>query len=152
MGRILEERRARWKAEQLKKLKAKGKVPRDDKWKRKYREPALPDTEDLLEPPEGWVWATAGQISEMIQYGTSDKANLDPSGIPVLRMGNIQDGKLDFSDIKYLPKEWPKVDDFILQDGDALFNRTNSAELVGKTAVYKGSYPKAVFASYISHP
>jgi len=124
-------------------------LPKDDQWKQKYKEPAPPDTEDLPELPEGWVWATVEQISEMTQYGTSEKANLDPLGIPVLRMGNIQDSELDFSNLKYFPLNWPKLDDFLLQDGDVLFNRTNSAELVGKTAVYKRFHPRAVFASYL---
>jgi len=134
LERILEERRARWEAEHP------GK---------RYEPPTPLDADDLLALPEGWVWATVEQISEMRQYGTSEKANVDPSGIPVLRMGNIQDGKLDFSDLKYFPEEWPKLDDFVLQDGDVLFNRTNSADLVGKTAVYKAFHPRAVFASYL---
>ena len=51
----------------------------------------------LPEPPEGWIWATVGQLSSRIEYGTSTKASSEPSGIPVLRMGNIQDGELNFS-------------------------------------------------------
>jgi type I restriction enzyme S subunit len=149
LARILAEHRAKWEADYLERQRAKGKEPKDDQWKQKYKEPASPDTESLPELPEGWAWATVEQISEMTQYGTSEKANLDPSGIPVLRMGNIQDGELDFSNLKYFPLDWPKLDDFILQDGDVLFNRTNSAELVGKTAVYKRFHPKAVFASYL---
>jgi type I restriction enzyme S subunit len=101
------------------------------------------------ELPEGWVWTRVGEVSRSIQYGTSDKATDDPSGIPVLRMGNIQDGKPDFTNLKYLPKDWAHRDEFILEGGDVLFSRTNSAELVGKTAVYKGGSPEAVFASYL---
>ena len=64
-------------------------------------------------------------------------------------MGNLQDGDLDFENLKYLPQDYPSLDDFVLEPGDVLFNRTNSAELVGKTAVYKSFHPKAVFASYL---
>jgi Restriction endonuclease S subunits len=106
-------------------------------------------TEKLPELPEKWVWTTVGEISGKIQYGTSEKANRDASGIPVLRMGNIQDGKLVFDDLKYFSKDWSQLTDFMLQDRDVLFNRTNSAELVGKTAVYKNFPPQAVFASYL---
>ncbi|MEW6417773.1 MAG: restriction endonuclease subunit S [Nitrospirota bacterium] len=105
--------------------------------------------DNLPRLPEGWVWTRVGMISEMIQYGTSEKANEDSSGIPVLRMGNIQDGKLNYEDLKYFPKSWSQLDDFFLKAGDVLFNRTNSAELVGKTAVYKSYYPPSVFASYL---
>jgi type I restriction enzyme S subunit len=87
-------------------------------------------------------------ISNLIQYGTSDKASKEATGIPVLRMGNLQDMALDFSNLKYMPKDWdhPEIS---LTDGDVLFNRTNSAELVGKTAVYHDKHPKATFASYL---
>jgi len=88
-------------------------------------------------------------ISEKIQYGTSEKAGEDNSGIPVIRMGNIQDGKLTLENLKYFPKEWSEISDYLLQDGDVLFNRTNSAELVGKTSVYKIQHLPAVFASYL---
>lgn len=106
-------------------------------------------TSELAELPEGWEWTRVGNVATMIQYGTSEKANEDSNGIPAIRMGNILDGKIVFDKLKYFPKEWPQLRDLILQGGDVLFNRTNSMELVGKTAVYKNYYPKAVFASYI---
>ena len=135
LERILTERRARWQY--------------GDKRRRKNNEPAAPDTSNLPDLPEGWVWATVEQLSYRIQYGTSSKASNDASGLPVLRMGNIQDGKLDFSDLKYLARENAEVQKTILSDGDLLFNRTNSAELVGKCAVFKNNYPRACFASYL---
>lgn len=103
----------------------------------------------LPELPEGWVSTRVGNISEMMQYGTSEKAINDTSGIPVLRMGNIQNGKLTYKALKYFPPNWSLFEAFLLKDGDVLFNRTNSAELVGKTAVYKKHHPLAVFASYL---
>lgn len=99
--------------------------------------------------PEEWAWAIVSDIAEKLQYGTSVKADSDTSGIPVLRMGNIRDGKLDFSYLKYLPTNFPDNNNLILEDGDVLFNRTNSKELVGKTAVYRNLYPRATFASYL---
>ena len=99
-------------------------------------------------PPE-WVWIKVGIISENIQYGTSEKATTTKSKIPVLRMGNIQDGELNFDNLKYYPENWKNLKQFLLHAGDVLFNRTNSAELVGKTAVYKESHPVTVFAGYL---
>jgi type I restriction enzyme, S subunit len=63
--RILKERRARWEADQLAKMQAAGKAPKDDKWKAKYREPAPPDTLTLRPLPEGWCWATIQQIADV---------------------------------------------------------------------------------------
>jgi type I restriction enzyme, S subunit len=101
------------------------------------------------ELPEGWKWLKLGDVIENMQYGTSDKSNDKAADIPVIRMGNIQDGKLDFNNLKYFYKTYPEVDKYLLDDGDVLFNRTNSAELVGKSAIYKKQYPRAIFASYL---
>ena len=55
LERILKERRERWEAEQIEQMKAKGGVPKDDKWKAKYKEPTPPDTSELTELPKGWI-------------------------------------------------------------------------------------------------
>lgn len=61
LARILKERRARWEEKQLAKFKAQGKPPPKG-WQNKYPEPVAPDTTDLPELPEGWVWATLSQV------------------------------------------------------------------------------------------
>ncbi len=135
LARVLAERRARWQAQA--------------KRGRKYKEPVAPATSELPQLPEGWVWASVDQVSHRIQYGTSSKASSDANGIPVLRMGNIQNGELDLSDLKYLSVQDVDVGKTLLERGDLLFNRTNSAELVGKCAVFKGTPSPACFASYL---
>ena len=135
LERILAERLARWGSQ--------------EKWRGKDREPSAPDAFALPELPEGWVRATVEQLSFRIQYGTSNKAGSDASGVPMLRMGNIQEGVLDFSDLKYLPAQNTEAKKTLLAPGDLIFNRTNSAELVGKSAVYKEGHPSACFASYL---
>ncbi|OGO37838.1 MAG: hypothetical protein A2W35_02960 [Chloroflexi bacterium RBG_16_57_11] len=99
--------------------------------------------------PAGWHWTTVRELTQKMQYGTSEKAQIDEIGVPVLRMGNIQDGELDFKNLKYLSENTRGIDGLILKPGDILFNRTNSAELVGKTAVYRENHPRATYASYI---
>jgi type I restriction enzyme S subunit len=115
----------------------------------KYKEPAAPETKKLPELPDGWSWATVEQLSERVQYGSSAKTNEDSTGVPVLRMGNIQEGKFDFDKLKYLPEAHDEFPELLLRRGDLLFNRTNSAELVGKTAVFKGNPEPCAFASYL---
>jgi len=63
-------------------------------------------------------------------------------------MGNIQAGRLDTATLKYLRLRDRDRKKWILQRGDILVNRTNSAELVGKCVVFdiEGEYG---FASYI---
>lgn len=148
LERILQERHARWEAKQLAKFKEQGKAPPKD-WQKKYPEPVQPDTTGLCELPLGWVWASVEQLTNEQRYGSSSKTNEDVSGVPILRMGNIQDGTLDFSSLKYLPADHDEFPNLHLQDGDLLFNRTNSPELVGKTAVFRGQMSPCSFASYL---
>lgn len=96
--------------------------------------------------PESWAWATLGEVISRMEYGTSEKCDFSFDGVPVLRMGNVDFGSLTFTKIKYAPKECAPP---ILQVGDLVFNRTNSAELVGKCAVYKGDISPCSLASYL---
>ena len=116
---------------------------------KKPRKLPILDTSELIQIPDNWLWVQINDVTSELQYGTSTKANYDETGLPVLRMGNIQDGKLDYTDLKYFDPSSPKVNEFLLTEGDILFNRTNSTELVGKTAIYHDSYPDSIFASYL---
>jgi type I restriction enzyme S subunit len=92
--------------------------------------------------------AELGSLLELVQYGTSEKANTVGEGVPVIRMNNIVDGLFDLQDLKHVSLPEKATDCLLLQDGDILINRTNSQELVGKCAVFheSGDY---VFASYL---
>ncbi len=96
-----------------------------------------------------------GSLLEMVQYGTSAKANTNNDGVAVIRMNNIFDGELDLRNLKHLRLSKNEMGKLLLRDGDILFNRTNSKELVGKCAVFHAQ-GKFVFASYLirirTHP
>ena len=87
-------------------------------------------------------------LLELVQYGTSEKANKNNDGVAVIRMNNILDGELNLGNLKHLRLSKNEMGKLLLKDGDILFNRTNSKELVGKCAVFhaQGEY---VFASYL---
>lgn len=119
-----------------------------NKYKDRGKMAPLPD-QPPFQVPERWRWVRVGDVARRIRYGTSEKAAREYEGVPVLRMGNIGAGRLTYDDLKFMPKGWSDEEKFLLEDGDVLFNRTNSAELVGKTAVYKENHPRAVFASYL---
>lgn len=99
-----------------------------------------------LTKPTSIKWITLGEVCDKVEYGTSSKSK-NKGQVPVLRMGNIQKGRLDWSDLKYSddPEE---IEKYSLREGDILFNRTNSAEHVGKTAIYQNER-KAIFAGYL---
>ncbi|HVN83017.1 MAG TPA: restriction endonuclease subunit S [Terriglobia bacterium] len=92
--------------------------------------------------------ADVGSLAEMVQYGTSEKANTSSDGTPVIRMNNLVDGELDLRNLKHVRLSIPDAAKLALAEGDILFNRTNSKQLVGKCAVFheKGHF---VFASYL---
>ncbi len=100
LQRILTERRAKWEADELARMQAKGKPPRDDRWKAKYKEPEPPETSDLPELPEGWVWATVEQLASpeprSIQSGPFGSellhSEFQDSGVLVVGIDNVLDG------------------------------------------------------------
>lgn len=80
------------------------------------------------------------------QYGTAEKS-LGFGKVPVLRMGNIQNGVIDWNDLVYSNNEGD-IAKYSLEKNDVLFNRTNSPEHVGKVGLYRGERP-AIFAGYL---
>jgi type I restriction enzyme S subunit len=72
LERILAERRRRWEEAEMAKMKAKGRTPKDDKWKAKYKEPVAPDSGSLPELPGGWCWSTVDQLAS-VGTGTTPK-------------------------------------------------------------------------------
>jgi type I restriction enzyme, S subunit len=80
-------------------------------------------------------------------YGTSSSTS--PTGkYPVLRMGNMVDGSLDFTNLVYLDLDADSFESFRLEDGDILLNRTNSPALVGKISLFRLK-SECMTASYI---
>lgn len=95
---------------------------------------------------ESWEKKSVGELCISLKYGTAKKS--DASGnVVVLRMGNLQQGEIDWSDLAY-SNDPDDIEKYKLFPGDVLFNRTNSAALVGKTAIYRGEHP-AIYAGYL---
>jgi len=100
LQRILRERRAKWEADQLAKMKEQGKTPKDNKWKDKYKEPVLPEAGILPELPKGWTWATVDQLVSFEPNSLTDgpfgsnlkTSDYTTSGPRVIRLQNIGDG------------------------------------------------------------
>lgn len=104
------------------------------------------------------AWYTADglvdpvRISDCVadsQYGVSE-AMEERGTHAVLRMNSITtSGWMDLSDLKYASLSKKDIESTKLQDGDLLFNRTNSKELVGKCAVWRPVTGEFSFASYL---
>ena len=103
---------------------------------------------DPARNPKGWPVRTIRDLLESASYGTSEKAEATGE-FPVLRMNNItRTGEMDFTELKYMDLKEDQRERYLVRAGDVLFNRTNSAELVGKTAIYREANPMA-YAGYL---
>jgi len=100
--------------------------------------------------PMGWPTGRLDDVVVDTQYGTSQRADTSGAGIAVIRMNNItKSGELDLTDLKYVRLSDREVERHLLRQDDILFNRTNSAELVGKTGIWRDQRFEAVPASYL---
>lgn len=93
-----------------------------------------------------WRYMPIKDVCYGLKYGTSSKSKKEGK-IAVIRMGNLQDGEIDWSSLVY-SNNVEDNEKYFLHPGDVLFNRTNSPELVGKTSIYRGEKP-AIYAGYL---
>ncbi|MEZ9440837.1 restriction endonuclease subunit S, partial [Vibrio atlanticus] len=104
---------------------------------------------DPVMNPKGWDVGIIGEMLSSANYGTSEKSSTEKKKFPVLRMNNITyEGNWNFSALKYMDMSKEDENKYLVKSGDILFNRTNSKELVGKTAVYREATSMA-YAGYL---
>ena len=108
--------------------------------------PPISEEEKPFDIPDNWKWVSVGDVCTNIQYGTSKKSS-ETGKVPVIRMGNLQGGRIVYDKLAYTSDD-SEIEKYPLEVNDLLFNRTNSMELVGKTAIYKGEMP-AIYAGYL---
>lgn len=97
---------------------------------------------------KGFPCYSVGQVAESVTYGTSDPAS-NSGQYEYLRMNNLTDnGQLDLSDLKRIDMSDDQAEKYMAKKGDILFNRTNSIDLVGKTALFNLDTPM-IIAGYL---
>jgi type I restriction enzyme S subunit len=149
LERILTERRRRWEEAELAKMKAKGKGPKDDKWKAKYKDPAAPDAVGLPELPEGWCWSSVEQLG-FIASGQTPKgvtsAGAAEGDIPWFRVGDMNTAANHVR--MTIAKEWLTQDQVVAlglhvrPSGTILFPKrggaigTNKKRILGRPSTY----------------
>ena len=147
-GKLVEQRPEEGTGEELyRQIQAeKQALIKANKIKKEKPLPEITEADIPFEIPESWMWVSVGSTCINVQYGSSQKST--PTGkVPVLRMGNIQNGRIIYDKLVYTSDE-TEIEKYPLLANDLLFNRTNSKELVGKTAIYKGEIP-AIYAGYL---
>ena len=100
----------------------------------------------IREVPSHWDVCRVKRVVACMDYGIGVSTG-DEGRYPVLKMGNVQDGEIQFAKLDFIDE----VDDnLILERGDLLYNRTNSPDQVGKAAIFRKSRADAItFASYL---
>ena len=111
--------------------------------------PSIAPEEIPFDLPVGWEWERLGNVGETNIGLTYSPADVSEVGTPVLRSGNIQNGKLDFADlvrVKCEPKQASMV-----QAGDLLIcARNGSRALVGKVALIEGLNEPTAFGAFMA--
>lgn len=120
LARILIERRQRWEKKQITKFKEQGKTP-PKAWQEKYSEPVKPDTSNLLDLPEGWVWASVDQLGDVFLGKMLDKAKHQAGmKLPYLRNISVRWGNIETHDLPEMFFEDDELDRYGLAAGDVL--------------------------------
>jgi len=102
---------------------------------------------DPVRNEKGWERVKIRDLINEAKYGTSKPARGGQH--KYLRMNNItNEGYWDFTSLKYIDMDNSEIKKYSLQKNDLVFNRTNSKELVGKTAVYNYT-EEIVIAGYL---
>jgi type I restriction enzyme S subunit len=146
LQRILTERRRRWEESELAAMKAKGKTPKDDKWKAKYKDPDPPDIDGLAELPEGWVWGKVEMVGDIL-LGRRRAPEYAGQVRRYLRVANVRDDRIDFTVLKEMPYSDEEAEAYRLRPGDILVSEGQSVERIGQSAVYRGEEAPLCFQS-----
>ncbi len=148
LERIRAERRRCWEKVELERMRAKGRLPMDERWKEKYEQPTCVEDENPDDLHPGWAWATVDEIAPERRIGlVRSAAQQRPvGGAPYIRMQHYDRfGRWQFSDLSTVATSPEELDEYELRPADVLFNTRNSYELVGKVAIWPKDRPGHVY-------
>ncbi|EMQ2217121.1 restriction endonuclease subunit S [Vibrio parahaemolyticus] len=151
LTRILKQRREQWQQQKLVEFAEKGKTPPKN-WQDKYPEPVQPDTTDLPELPEGWVWASLDMLGDIVSgvtKGTKRKAGIEVREVPYLRVANVQRGFLDLDEVKTIPATESDIKKYTLVPGDILFNEGGDRDKLGRGWVWYGEVKNCIHQNHV---
>ncbi len=107
----------------------------------KKRGTPLPNHKDHFESlPKGWVATEFSYLMSELRNGIGTKPNMDPPGLPILRINAVRPGKVLYDDVRYMPNAENLVGTLSLKNRDLLFTRYNgSIELLGVCGMVRSS-------------
>jgi type I restriction enzyme S subunit len=109
------------------------------------------DNSALPELPEGWAWASLGEIGEIVGGATVDQKRkpTDPVTIPYLRVANVQRGHVDLSRVKSITVERASANKLRLVAGDLLLNEGGDRDKIGRGWVWDGTVPDMIHQNHV---
>ncbi|MGR3238478.1 restriction endonuclease subunit S [Vibrio vulnificus] len=137
LARVLKQRREQWQQQKLAEFVEKGKTPPKN-WQDKYPEPVQPDTTDLPELPEGWVWASVAQLGS-VQLGRQRTPSKMKGENPqkYIRAANITEQGINFNDVLEMDFTEKEIPIYQLKTGDLLLTEASgSPEHVGRPCIW----------------
>jgi type I restriction enzyme S subunit len=137
-------------SELLKEIEAEKKIlVKEGKIKKQEPLPPIKTEEIPYQAPKGWVWVRLGNIGETNIGLTYSPTDISDIGTPVLRSNNIQNGKLDLTNLVRVNKEIKNS--VMVQEGDLLIcARNGSKALVGKTAQVSDLSKEMAFGAFMA--
>lgn len=135
---------ARIRAERESKAPAKGRT-------RRGSTPAPFDASNLPDLPEGWAWATLGEIGEIVGGVTVDKkrAPTNPVSVPYLRVANVQRGYIELAEVKTITVEKGVAERLRLKRGDVLLNEGGDRDKIGRGWVWLGEIRDMIHQNHV---
>jgi type I restriction enzyme S subunit len=150
---------ADWRAENAHRLEhgrdllARILQARREKWngRGKYKEPVAPDTSGLPELPEGWVWASLSQLTQIKGGVTVDnnRESRDPITLPYLRVANVQLGHINLTEVKQITVNRDKAEPCLLETGDILLNEGGDRDKLGRGWVWEGQISPCIHQNHV---
>ena len=98
---------------------------------------------------EKWEDTTLSEIVSGLKYGSSEKSDYEYKGTPILRIPNIGDGIVDFSDLKYMSEELKSSSHEVFEDDILIIRSNGSRDLVGKCALVPKLQERYAYASFL---
>mgnify|MGYP005840158407 CR=1 FL=1 len=148
--RILKQRREQWQQQKLAEFAEKGKTPPKN-WQEAYPEPVQPDTTDLPKLPEGWVWASMGQVCQ-IQGGIQKQPKRRPieNKYPFLRVANVYRNELRLDEVHEIELFGDELQRLALLKGDILIVEGNGSKSeIGRCAIWNDEIKNAVHQNHL---
>jgi type I restriction enzyme S subunit len=140
LRQVQPERRQIWERVELRKMIAGGRVPADDKWKKRYEPPPLADMKDGNDLPSTWIRVKLDAVLAYIEAGksfTCDERPPKPNEVGVLKVSAVSWGEFDEQESKTCRDARRVNSDIQVRVGDFLFSRANTIELVGACVIVK---------------